>query len=140
QAVGATPLVGESGHTGTSLSNYESTVSCDNGQTPASGTSITLNALAAGDKVTCTITNKRKPQVKLVKALVPTNDTGKFDFTIGAAGFDNAGAGFGNNGTTGFVNQAVGATPSVAGGVGNGTSPSDYASPLSCDNGRTRRG
>ena len=40
-------------------------------------------------------------KIKVVKATVPTTDAGKFDFTIAAVGFNNAGAGYGNAQGTG---------------------------------------
>src|SRR5256712_10754943 len=53
-----THTVGEAGHSGTSLSDYDSSTSCTlNGQ-PTSAP----YALTYGDKLDCTITNKRLPR------------------------------------------------------------------------------
>ena len=69
------------------------------------GTSLAVGALTAGQQATCTITNKRKPQVKVVKELVPAADPGKFDLQVnGVTKKTDAGDGD----TTGFVNVAVG--------------------------------
>ena len=86
-----------------------------------------------GDKVTCTFTNNRLPQVKLVKLLSPTNDTGKVDFSItGHSLFTNGGNGYGHNGTTGFQNVAVGSI-TVSESAHSGTNLSDYTSKVECD-------
>src|SRR6185503_17653906 len=101
------------------------------GNATAGATSYSFTA-NYGDQVTCTITNSRKAQVKLVKNLVPTTDGGKFDLTIGGTTFTNGGNGFGNTGTTGFVNVSTGSlTVSEAGHTG--TSLSDYDAQINCD-------
>src|SRR5207248_1887003 len=88
-------------------------INCDSskGNATAGATSYSFSA-AYGDQVTCTITNSRKAQVKLVKNLVPTTDGDKLDLTIGGTTFTNGGNGFGNTGTTGFVNVTT-ASPTV---------------------------
>jgi hypothetical protein len=64
--------------------------------------------VAAGDQITCTVHEHERPQVKLVKALVPSSDVGKFDLTIAGTTFNNSGAGYGNNGTTNFQAVSIG--------------------------------
>ncbi len=76
--------VGELAGFGSDLANYVSDVSCDSGKGSADGTSHTFS-VGYGDKVTCTITNHRKPEVKVVKSLVPANDAGKFNLLINGA-------------------------------------------------------
>ena len=100
---GAIHTFGEAAGTNTSLSSYTSSFACVNRGTntahaPASGTSTgPVNiTLERDEDVICTYTNVRQPQVKLVKSLVPTNDVGRFDLTIGATTFNNGGAGFGH--------------------------------------------
>ena len=128
----ATLNVSEAGHTGTSLTDYVSKVVCDSSKGSADpGTSLNIS-VTYGDKVTCTFTNNRKPQVKLVKLLSPTSDGGKFDLTIGATTYDNGGAGYGHNGTTGFVNVAVGSI-TVSESAHTGTNLSDYTSKIECN-------
>src|SRR5207248_1001993 len=76
-----THLIGEAANSNspTALTDYDSSVSCDNGDhntAPAGGSGLTTSALQYGDKVVCTITNHRLPQVKLAKTLDPTTDPG----------------------------------------------------------------
>jgi len=85
--------VSEMAGTGTSLSDYDSSVSCTN---EASGTTSTTVNLAAGQNVTCTFTNTRKVTppsparhiyvIKLAKDangnLIPSTPTGFFQFTL----------------------------------------------------------
>lgn len=52
--------VSELAGTDTDLSLYESSVSCDNGDSADPATSLTLSALSAGETVTCTFTNERE--------------------------------------------------------------------------------
>ena len=124
--------VSELGHTGTSLGDYVSKVDCDSSKGSSDpGTSHTFS-VSYGDKVTCTITNQRKPEIKVVKQVVPAGDGGKFDLKIDGAVFDNSGAGFGDGGSTGFQQVAVGSrTVSELGHTG--TSLGDYVSKVDCD-------
>ena len=80
---------------------------------------------AYGEQITCTITNKRLPQLKVVKDLLPAADAGRFDLKIDATTYTNAGAGYGDGGNTGFVNvTAASHTVDEAGHAG--TSLADY--------------
>ena len=75
---GSAYTLSESGAAGASLTRYTTTYSCTNtrpgGQTPSgSGTSFTVTPVA-GDDLTCTFSNARKPQLTLIKTV--TNDNG----------------------------------------------------------------
>ncbi len=92
-AVGATPTVSETAGTGTSLADYESSIACDNGQSADPGTELALDALSAGDQVTCTITNTKKAKVELQKTTDGIVDPSfDFDFELynGPDGFGGA--------------------------------------------------
>ena len=111
-AVGSNPTVGELAGAGTTLADYESSIACTGDSTASSSDSgpLSLGALAAGDVVDCTITNKRKPRVNVTKDLVPSGDGGLFDLQVnGSTKADDVGDG----GTTGSVNVAVGSNPTV---------------------------
>ena len=70
----ASHTVDEAGHAGTGLADYDKSVSCDSGKGGTRpGPSHTLTA-AYGEQITCTITNKRLPQLKVVKDLLPAAD------------------------------------------------------------------
>ena len=83
-AVGSNPTVGELAGTGTTLADYESSIECTGDSSASSSDSgpLSLGTLAAGDVVDCTITNKRKPRVKVTKDLVPSSDGGLFDLQV----------------------------------------------------------
>src|SRR5262249_43565178 len=136
-AQGSAATVSETAHSGTTLSNYSKSISCTNqgGTTGGYGSntglaSLTTSSLQYGDKVTCTITNSRAPQVRLVKSLVPSNDLGTFDLNIqqGAGSLASA-SGVGNNGSapaSGFVNATAGSGVTVSETAHSGTSLADY--------------
>jgi hypothetical protein len=127
--------VGESAGTGTSLSDYTSSLSCvDKAHGNAVDNDGTLN-VAANDQWECVITNTRKTTpppptgtIKVTKKLVPATDSGKFNLLIdGAAKATNVGDG----GTTGTQTVSLGShTVGEAGGTG--TSLLDYDQSLSC--------
>ena len=63
--------------------------------------------MAYGEKVTCTFTNHRKPQIELRKVFDPATDAGRVDFTLnGAAAAGNA-QGYTNGDATGFLNAKL---------------------------------
>jgi hypothetical protein len=109
--------VSETAGTGTNLSNYTSVIG---GDCAADGTV----SLAAGQNKTCSITNTRKPTLRVNKVCVPTTDTGLFNLRI-----DGANAGTGANaacgGTTGFVEVTVGAH-TVSETAGTATNLANY--------------
>src|SRR5436190_603600 len=127
--------VSEAGHAPSSLSDYDSSVSCNSGKNGAAGTSHTFTA-NYGDVITCTFTNHRLPRLEVVKSLVPAGDAGLFNLKIDGQTFTNGGAGYGNNGNTGFVDVSTGTH--LIGEAANSNSPTaltDYDSSVSCDNG-----
>jgi hypothetical protein len=74
-----THTVAEIAHagSGTDLANYDKSISCDNSKGSNSGaTSLVTNALAYGDKVTCTITNSRLPTLTVIKHVQNNNGGG----------------------------------------------------------------
>jgi hypothetical protein len=83
---------------------------------------ITLGFLG---NVKCTYVNKRKPQVKVVKALEPTSDQGKFNLQINGT---TQAADVGNGGDTGFKEVAAGQQVTVGEIAGTGTSLANYVS------------
>ena len=105
-----THTVGETAGTSTSLGNYTSSISCSNGASSSDSGPLNVS-INSNDNVTCTITNKRKPQVKVIKSVVSRHsDTGKFNLQVnGTTQAPNVGDG----GNTGSVNVAVGSNPTV---------------------------
>src|SRR5262249_57894967 len=88
---------------------------------------LTVVMMEGSQAASCTITNKRKPQVKVIKELLPSSDTGKFNLQInGKTEAPNVG----DKGETGFVDVAVGSNPTVGETEGTGTSLSDYESSI----------
>src|SRR6185503_6976586 len=124
--------VSEAGHGTVNLADYDSAVSCDS----AKGSSTTSShsfSVAYGDKVTCTITNQRKPEIRVLKDVVPNSDPGKFDLKIDASVYDNGGSGFGDT-TTGTNFQKVSTGSHSVSEAGHGTvNLADYDSAVSCD-------
>src|SRR5262249_1125502 len=124
---------------GTTLTDYATDLTCVNSesQTVPSNPNATKTAgsvtVAAGDVITCTFTTTRIPLVKLVKALVPSTDVGRFDFTIGANTFNNTNAGFGDGGNTGFQKVAIGSVSFSEAGH-QGTTLTDFSTALVCRN------
>jgi uncharacterized repeat protein (TIGR01451 family) len=135
--VGSNPTVGETADAGTTLTHYESSISCDNGASSSSSGPLAIGTLGAGAKVTCTITNSRTPQVTVTKRVLPSDDAGRFNLQIN--GITKA-ADAGDSGTTGPVDVAVGSNPTVGETAGNGTALSDYDGSISCDNGASGSG
>src|SRR5207245_5498432 len=91
----------ETAASGTSLSNYASSISCtlNGGSGPSrKGTSLNVT-VSAGDVLACTLTNKRKATIIVRKTLIPSSDTGRFDLKVGSI-VVKAGAGDGDFGST----------------------------------------
>src|SRR2546425_514872 len=117
----------------TDLANYDKAISCDNSKGSNTGAaSLTTNALAYGEQVTCTITNSRLPQIKLVKNIIPNSDTGRFELKNNSTTYNNSGAGYGDTGTTDFQNMSSG-TITVSELGHTGTSLTGYDASISCD-------
>ena len=91
--------------------------------------------LAYGDVKSCTITNSKRPQVKVVKEVVPANDGGTFNLGINGTSYDNGGAGFGDGQGTAFVPVAKGDV-TVSEGDHGSTLVSSYFNDVSCDSGK----
>jgi hypothetical protein len=91
---------------------------CSDGSNPSS------IGLSAGESVTCTFTNTKRPTLTVNKVVVPAQDSGLFNLRIdgNTAG---TGANVGNGGTTGVVEVSIGAH-TVSETAGTGTSLSDY--------------
>ena len=120
--------VSESAHEGTNLADYDATWECSN-QTSGTGTSIPAFDLSYGDKVTCTFTNHRLPQVNVVKDLKPDSDPGKFDLFINDV---KKATGVGDGGETGFQNVPAGDLEVSEDGHAP-TKLSSYYNDLGCD-------
>ncbi|HLY82426.1 MAG TPA: hypothetical protein VKQ71_05540, partial [Acidimicrobiales bacterium] len=123
--------VGETAGTGTSLSNYDSSISCDNTDS-GTGTSLSGISLTYGDAVTCTITNHRIPTITVDKVLVPSSDPGLFNLQIDGS-TAGTGANVGDGGTTGAVQTTTG-SHTVGETAGTSTTLTDYSSSTSCAN------
>jgi hypothetical protein len=119
-----THTVGETAGTSTDLNNYTTVIGGD----CASNGSVTI---AAGEFKTCTITNTRKPTLRVNKVCVPTNDGGAFNLQI-----DGSTAGTGANaacgGTTGVVVSSIGAH-TVGETAGTNTTLSNYTTAIGGD-------
>jgi uncharacterized repeat protein (TIGR01451 family) len=108
-------------------SGFDAFIDCTGDQAPEAGGSA-LDVTVGTEPITCTVTNKRKPRVKVTKLLSPSTDPGKFDLAVnGVTAKDDAG----HNGTTGFVSVPVGSVE-VGESAGTGTSLADYRSQVSC--------
>jgi outer membrane protein assembly factor BamB len=123
-----------------SLANYDSSISCDLDGTPGpsgSGTSLDVT-VAAGDQLTCTITNQRKPTITVTKHLVPANDAGRFNLQIDGVTYA---ANAGNNGTTGSITVATGShTVRETAGTNTVLDGNHYVSQISCTDGSSAHG
>ena len=134
-AAGDTQSFSKSLNTGTVVNVGESTVPAGfdafvdcTGDQAAEAAGSTLDVAVGETPVTCTVTNKRKPQVKVTKELDPTTDPGKFGLQVnGETKKDDAG----NGGTTGFVAVTPGQA-SVGELAGTATSLNDYHAQISC--------
>jgi hypothetical protein len=126
--------VAEGAAPGTSLSDYATAIACTLNGSPgpsASGTTQLDVTVAVGDVLTCTITNKHKVQVTLLKHLVPSSDPGRFDLKLSSSTqvkVVKAGAGDGDSGSV----QVAPGTWTVQESAAPGTSLSDYTSSIAC--------
>ena len=85
--------------------------------------------IAVGQHLTCTVTNTREiGTITIVKALVPSTDTGLFDLQLDGK---TRAEGVGDGGTTGAITVATG-SHAVAELAGTGTSLDDYESGVQC--------
>jgi uncharacterized repeat protein (TIGR01451 family) len=129
-----TYFVSESFDSPTSAADYDTTLACTDNGTPIEGGAENGLFVSDGHAIVCTFTNSRLPQVKLVKSLQPANDDGTFDLSIGEQSFTNGGKGYGDGGTTNFVNVPQGSAPVVSESGHGDTSLDDYDSSVQCSN------
>src|SRR6185295_7706256 len=85
--------------------------------------------LDAGETVTCTFTNTKKPKLTVTKILVPSNDTGLFNLQIDGV---TQAANVGDGGTTGAQFVSIG-SHTVGETAGTATSLSDYTTVIGGD-------
>ena len=90
-----THSVGETAGTGTSLDDYEKSISCANDQGSTSGEGPLNVTLDANEDIVCTITNTRETgTIEVIKDLEPDGDPGRFNLQIdGTTEEGNAGDG-----------------------------------------------
>ena len=110
---------------GTNLADYETTIDCGSG--PSAGSSLAVT-LMDGDDKKCTVTNRGKPRLHLLKVLRPAIDSGRFDLLV-----DNAtkASAVGNGGGSGPLIETVG-THTITEVAANGTNAANYATTVDC--------
>jgi hypothetical protein len=126
--------VAESGASGTSLTNYATSIACTLNGNPgpsADGTAQLDVTVAVGDVLACTLTNKRKAQVTLTKHLVPSSDPGRFDLKLTSSSGVRMVRTSAGEGDSGSIQVAPG-TWTVVESAAVGTSLSDYVSSIAC--------
>jgi uncharacterized repeat protein (TIGR01451 family) len=125
------------GNQGTDLANYDSSVSCDNGQnSDGNATSLSGITLTQDSTVTCTITNTRKTaQIRVKKIVVDPSGASAGD-RFGLSIDDNVVVPQAQNGSTSdYMTVPISSTHSVSEAAGNATTDlSNYASSIACDN------
>jgi hypothetical protein len=129
QVASGTYKVSEVASSGTTLSDYASSIACTRNGAPGprgSGTSLMVTT-ATGDVLACTLTNRRTGRITLTKSLVPSSDPGRFDLRLGPA-VVRAGAGDGDSGTA----QVAPGTYRVTESGAAGTTLSSYATSIAC--------
>ncbi|NVK39853.1 MAG: hypothetical protein HWE39_01305 [Oceanospirillaceae bacterium] len=91
--------VSEKAASGTSLTSYDTFIDCDDGTSVDNAASVAVS-LGAGDDTDCTITNIRRPTIKITKFV---NDSSTWDLLIddGNDGFDYEALAKGNGESTG---------------------------------------
>ena len=122
--------VSELGGTGTSLGDYKSKVVCSNQQANDPGTSLDDVHVTDGSDITCVFTNTRKTgRLTVEKDLIPAEDAGKFDLSIGAEEVVTDGG----DGASASRVLPIG-DYDIAEAAGTGTSLDDYDSRVECTN------
>src|SRR3989442_383342 len=77
------------------LVKSDKAISCDNSKGSNTGAaSLTTNALAYGEQVTCTITNSRLPQLKVLNTFAG-DSAGRVDLKIDSTHYNTGAVGFG---------------------------------------------
>ena len=128
--VPGTYRVTENGASGANLSDYSTSIACTVNGNPgpsANGTTQLNVTVALGDRVACTLTNRRKAQITVAKHLAPSSDPGRFDLKIGGT-VVKPGAG---DGDLGFRQVGAG-TYAVAEAAATGTILGNYTSSIAC--------
>ena len=134
--------VGEVAGAGTDLNDYDISIECqdDQGATvagPQAGSGPLDVDVAEDDDIVCTVTNVLKGtpvgELEVVKDLIPSNNSGKFDLLIEDSGGtpQDAATDVGDGGTTG-VNSLTPGDYDVSEAAGTGTDLSDYNSSIAC--------
>jgi FG-GAP repeat/Prealbumin-like fold domain len=134
QVLPGTYRVTESGVPGTSLSNYATSIACtlNGGPGPsANGTTQLSVNLAPGDQLACTLSNRRKAQVTLIKHLIPSADPGRFDLKLTSNSQVKLVKTSAGDGDSGSIQVAPG-TWTVVESAASGTNLSDYSSSIAC--------
>jgi hypothetical protein len=129
QVAPGTYKLSEVAATGTSLSDYTSSIACTRNGSPgpsASGPSLNVS-VDWGDVLACTITNRLGATITVRKDLRPSSDPGRFDLKV-AGQVVKAAAGNGGSGST----QLPAGTYRVAESGSGGTSLADYATAIAC--------
>ena len=106
-------------------------LTCNDQNSVADGSKATIN-VEPGETVTCTFTNAKLALIKVVKQLVPEDDPGTFNLSIGATTYDNNGAGYSDNQDTGF-HQADAGSITVGEADHGTTKTSSYVNNVACD-------
>jgi hypothetical protein len=97
--------------------------------------SVTIE-LAAGETAVCTFTNSLLPQIRVLKNLNPTTDTGRFDLIINGTTYQNTGnTGYGHGEATDYISVPAG-TQTVGESAHASTTTDDYDPSISCDSGK----
>ncbi len=95
--------------------------------TCSDGSPISAIDVSAGETVTCTFVNTKKPKLTVVKVLVPASDSGKFNLKINGTTYAGD---VGNGGTTGPQSATIGSN-SFGETAGTATSLADYVKTIS---------
>jgi N-acetylglucosamine-6-sulfatase len=131
QVAAGTYTVREVASSGTSLSNYSSSISCslNGGPGPSAGSTSLSVTVAANDVLSCTITNARRATLTLAKSLSPSTDAGRFDLKYASTTVKSS-AGDGDSGTKLIAPGTY--TIKEQATSGTGTSLTNYVSTISC--------
>jgi len=115
--------------TETANTDYSTTATCTSSLGDPADDPTSAIHLAAGETVTCTFTNTKKPKLTVTKILVPSNDTGKFNLQIDGV---TEASDVGDGGSTGAKVVSIGAH-TVGETAGTGTSLGDYTTVIGGD-------
>jgi hypothetical protein len=130
-----TRTVGEVPGAATTLGQYDATIACGTGDgsggavaaAPAGGGRWSL-PVGQGETVRCVITNRYRPEVRVVASLSPADDPGRFDLAVNGVTVA-PGAGDGASGST---RVPGGSEVTVAGTATAGTDLAGYTTTIDC--------